>query len=148
MAKKIPGYEGYQVTSDGTIIGVYGRPLRLQQLPTGYLYVKTKYGHLYAHQAVLLAWAGPKPQGQEVRHLDGNPTNNTFSNLAYGTKSENEYDKVRHGTHPRMKLSFEQVLAIRKAHDAGESQVSIAKRYGSTQGNIGKIVRNESRVNQ
>jgi hypothetical protein len=33
----------------------------------------------------------------ECRHLDGNPTNNTPENLAWGTHAENCMDTVRHG---------------------------------------------------
>lgn len=53
----------------------------------------------YVHQLVMLAFVGPRPDGQETRHLDGDPTNNVLTNLAYGTQSENMYDRVRHGTH-------------------------------------------------
>lgn len=34
----------------------------------------------------------------EVRHLDGIKFHNWVGNLAWGTKSENEQDKLRHGT--------------------------------------------------
>lgn len=49
------------------------------------------------HTWVALTFLGPRPEGQEVRHLDGDPGNNTLGNLAYGTPSENRYDTVRHG---------------------------------------------------
>lgn len=41
------------------------------------------------HALVLLAFVGPYPAGCEILHLDGNPTNNTLTNLRYGTRSEN-----------------------------------------------------------
>jgi hypothetical protein len=47
----------------------------------------------------MLAFVGPCPAGLEIRHLNGNATDNHLSNLTYGTKSENELDRVRHGTH-------------------------------------------------
>ena len=50
------------------------------------------------HRLVLLAFAGPCPKGMECRHLDGNPQNNNFSNLCWGTHQENMDDRVRHGT--------------------------------------------------
>lgn len=43
---------------------------------------------------------GPRPDGLICRHLDGDPTNNAASNLAWGTLSENTLDSVAHGTHP------------------------------------------------
>lgn len=51
------------------------------------------------HQAVALAFIGPVPEGQEVRHLDGDVSNNRPTNLRYGTSSENKLDNVRNGTH-------------------------------------------------
>lgn len=49
------------------------------------------------HSLVMAAFVGPLELGMHVRHLDGNPWNCHLSNLAYGTPSENAYDKVRHG---------------------------------------------------
>jgi len=62
------------------------------------------------HKIVMEAFVGPCPEGQEVRHLDGNPGNNRWApgdeaetvaaggNLIYGTHAENMRDKHRHGT--------------------------------------------------
>lgn len=47
----------------------------------------------------MAAFAGPCPEGLEVRHLDGDPANNRLTNLCYGTHSENVQDSLRHGTH-------------------------------------------------
>lgn len=50
---------------------------------------------------VMLAFVGPLPPGLETRHLDGDHhNNNRLTNLAYGTRSENQLDRVRHGTNP------------------------------------------------
>jgi hypothetical protein len=68
--------------------------------PDGYHQMKIDGRTRLVHQMVLAAHAGPRPDGQEVRHLDGDPLNNWLANLAYGTPSENSADKVRHGTHP------------------------------------------------
>jgi len=48
---------------------------------------------------VLLAFGGPQPDGHVVMHADGNPANNTPSNLSWGTYSDNNLDAVKHGTH-------------------------------------------------
>ena len=53
----------------------------------------------YVHTAVLEAFVGPAPGGTECCHGDGNPANNALANLRWGTKSENRFDSVRHGTH-------------------------------------------------
>jgi len=49
------------------------------------------------HRLVAAAFLGPCPTGMEVRHLDGDPTNNDVANLRYGTGSENCQDITRHG---------------------------------------------------
>lgn len=51
------------------------------------------------HRLVGEAFLGPRPEGLETRHLDGDACNNRLSNLRYGTHLENEEDKRRHGTH-------------------------------------------------
>jgi hypothetical protein len=53
----------------------------------------------YIHHLVAEAFLGPRPAGLKVRYIDGDALNNALSNLKYGTHSENELDKVRHGTH-------------------------------------------------
>ena len=52
------------------------------------------------HQLVAEAFLGvapTEPPGQQVRHLDGTSLNNTSTNLAWGTQSDNELDKARYG---------------------------------------------------
>jgi hypothetical protein len=51
------------------------------------------------HSLVAEAFIGPRPAGQQIRHLDGDPVNNHLGNLRYGTGAENARDQVRHGTH-------------------------------------------------
>jgi hypothetical protein len=106
----VPGYDGmYDVSDRGRVRSWY--PWRGNSVPrilapqlNNYLYdsfslclngvnVRRK-----AHHLVLLAFVGPRPEGMETRHLDGNPRNNSLSNLAYGTHTENMQDKIRHGT--------------------------------------------------
>lgn len=52
------------------------------------------------HLLVIETFVGPRPEGRQVRHLDGDPTNNRLENLAYGTPSQNALDRVAHGTDP------------------------------------------------
>jgi hypothetical protein len=54
--------------------------------------------HVFVHTLVAEAFHGPRPAAMECRHLDGNPANNAVGNLAWGTSSENNLDRVRHGT--------------------------------------------------
>jgi hypothetical protein len=49
------------------------------------------------HQLVLLAFRGPCPSGMECLHNDDVKNNNELTNLRYGTRSENNKDRVRTG---------------------------------------------------
>jgi hypothetical protein len=51
------------------------------------------------HQLACTAFHGEPIPGNVVRHLDGDSFNNLSTNLAWGTRSENHADAVRHGTH-------------------------------------------------
>lgn len=71
---------------------------------TGYLYCElAKQGQIRknrtVHSLVAEAFIGPRPPGCEVAHKDGSRTNNFLSNLRYATYSENNADKLQHGTH-------------------------------------------------
>jgi hypothetical protein len=72
-----------------------------------------------AHRMVAIAFIGPPPfTGASARHLDGNVGNNAVTNIAWGTRVENEQDKRRHGRLlsgekvPTAKVTAEMVLAI------------------------------------
>jgi hypothetical protein len=80
------------------------RPIRPWADPVdGRLRIKLKGGgrvqHYKVHTLVLTAFVGPRPDGMECCHNDGDCTNNHLSNLRWDTPSENAFDKVRHGTH-------------------------------------------------
>jgi hypothetical protein len=106
--RPIPGYERlYRVSSLGRVESTprprtRGGLLRQKIGKRGYPAVSLcKDGHQTTHEVhrlVALAFLGPRKEGHEVRHLDGNPLNCRAVNLAYGTRSENAQDKRRHGT--------------------------------------------------
>lgn len=65
----------------------------------GYVTAQIGKQAVKVHQLVAEAYLGPKPKGTEVRHFDGDPSNNHRSNLLYGTHVENMDDMMRHGRH-------------------------------------------------
>lgn len=97
--RPIPGHDGYEASSLGRV-----RSPRRVLKPWG---SNNKIGHLkvgldggkrmWVHRAVLLAFVGPCPPGLEVRHLNGEPTDNRVENLRYGTHAENMQDMAAHG---------------------------------------------------
>lgn len=52
------------------------------------------------HTLVLNAFVGPPPAEHECCHENGDSSDNRLGNLYWGTKSENQLDRVRHGHHP------------------------------------------------
>lgn len=117
--RDIPGWEGYYAVSDTGLVKsldrvlmrnngapqtIRSRLLRLTKDGRGYwqahLYRDQQRVHMSVHVAVALAFVGPRPfVGAEVRHLDDNKYNNAPDNLAWGTQSENMFDRVTNGIH-------------------------------------------------
>lgn len=51
------------------------------------------------HHLVLEAFVGPRPPGLEGCHNNGNPYDNRPENLRWDSRSANQLDAVKHGTH-------------------------------------------------
>jgi hypothetical protein len=111
------GYEGYYEVSDlgrvrsldrvvvtrgrGTRVSP-GRILKLGTYKDGHKHVTFSVEgqtHTFTvHSVVLAAFVGPRPDGLEIRHLNGIPDDNSLTNLVYGTAAENAADRdERHG---------------------------------------------------
>lgn len=107
----IPGYEyKYKISDDGIVQNLSGRPLKRQRASKqGHLQVHLfKSGSVkvkYVHRLVLEAFVGPCPTGMQCRHLNGIADDNRLENLCWGTASEDNYDRVRHGTHQHSRRS-------------------------------------------
>lgn len=99
--RSIPSFPGYRVSDTGEVAGKRG-VMSKHIDACGYyrlgLYRDGKRINCRVHVLVAEAFIGPRPDGAVTRHLDGNHTNNTPSNLMYGTWAENVQDAVRHGT--------------------------------------------------
>lgn len=101
---------------------------------------------------VLVAFVGERPDGQEARHLDGNPANDARTNLVWGTPLENHADKRRHGTiaagerHGKVKLTADQIADVLSLKGLA-TQLSVADKFGVSRGYVGQIWSgNRSRV--
>lgn len=121
--RPVPGHEGmYKVSSHGHVrsidrivmrshgapLPLKGRILRPAENKHGYQQVVLSSGQkrtVEVHTLVAAAFLGPRPDGFDVCHHDGNPRNNRVENLRYGTKGENSMDMVRHGTHNHARKS-------------------------------------------
>lgn len=88
--------------------------------------------------------------GVVVRHMDGVKTRNTVGNLCWGSHAQNANDKRAHGKHlfgekhPNATMSESDVLAVRKMHGDGMSQLAICRSTGLGRGAVGYAVRGET----
>lgn len=162
--RQIPGFPRYAIDENGTVLSVckmgnvanqtHPWSAAIQKKPApkglGHLCVHLRHDNrrrsFHVHDLVLIMFVGPCPDGMECRHLDGNPANNHVSNLKWGTRSENEQDKVLHGKscrgekHGSAKLTSADVLEIRRRAANGERQLNIAKDFHVKQQAISNIV--------
>jgi len=108
--RPVVGFPDYMVSDQGRVASLKGREPRILQ---PYLNGREKYPYpsvtlhgdggrriRTVHGIVAEAFIGPRPDGLEVRHLDGDPDNSAASNLRYGTHAENMQDRLAHGRHP------------------------------------------------
>ena len=98
------------------------------------------------HRLILETYIGPCPVGMECRHLDGNPQNNNLDNLCWGTRLQNQQDRIKHGTtncgerNGRSKITEKKVRRIRQMLKIGIlSQKRIAQFYQITQMTVSNI---------
>lgn len=115
--KAIPGFEGYYEVSSLGRARSLDRAVRHARggfaIKRGRLLSTKPNGHGYPsvclskegkpttrviHQLVCEAFNGPRPEGHEAAHEDGNKANCRADNLSWKTRTENERDKKRHGT--------------------------------------------------
>lgn len=135
----VPGFEGsYEVSSAGRVRSLdrtrlfrdgrerryAGQQLRTTPDPKGYPVVNLSGNNKrQVHTLVACAFRGPRPAGQECRHLNGVSSDNRACNLVWGTSSENKHDLIRHGRHyqarktacPRNHLLIEPNLVVSTA---------------------------------
>lgn len=95
------------------------------------------------HQLVLLTFVGPAPEGLEVRHINGNPSDNRLENLFYGTRTENIIDVYKTGKAWR-KLTATEAAGIKQALKNGTRGSELARQYGVSQQTISHIKREVS----
>jgi len=104
----------------------------------GYPMVRVDGKTLKVHKAVALAFIGDRPEGMVIRHLDGNPKNNTIGNLSYGTPSENVMDGYVYAGRIKkdQKLTLKSAAEIKEKIKNGVKSAEIAKEYGISQQSV------------
>lgn len=151
---KIPGFEEYGCSESGVIFSLSKRAghykvdrLRVMKSAKnkgGYLHVGLrkdgKHFGFTVHRLVALVWIGPKPDGKEVNHKDGNKLNNYWGNLEYVTHAEN----IRHAWEAGLRAEIGKKTAAKvsgeKSYRANITDVQLS--------NLLKEYRNGARVGQ
>ncbi len=152
-----PSFPDYEVSEVGGVRrciaargSVVGKILKPWLRDDGYnMFILRRDGRSYhrkAHQLVVEAFHRPKPfAGAEVRHLDGSRDNDHWSNLRWGTSSENKADMLLHGTrqmgerHSNAKLTWASVRQIRKLVSSGAIQRIVGQAFGISQTQVSCI---------
>ena len=152
--KPVVGYEGfYEVSDQGRVrsldrIDCNGKSLKGRTLKPGLSGPRRNYWTINLsvngqcksskiHVLVAAAFIGPRPKSMHVLHGPKGSLCNQVSNLRYGTRSENEADKLRDGTHQngeqnhRAKLSRELISQMQQCREReGLSYMQLGKRFG------------------
>jgi predicted RNA-binding protein YlxR (DUF448 family) len=147
--RKVPGFPGYGASRDGRVwskkvlgknrVGRRWRPLKPQNSRGGYKHVTlsrdAKKIIFTVHLVIMRTFVGPLPEGMETRHLNGIPDDNRLENLCYGTQSENNLDRTRHGTAPRGESHGRSVLTEDQANEI----IGISAREGTPNTELGRM---------
>ena len=89
---------GYTTDGQGNILSPQGRKVCTFRNPNGYhtfnVRAKSARGMVYVHRFIAYTLFDSKvfESGIEVRHLNGNSSDNRSSNISFGTSSENKQD--------------------------------------------------------
>jgi hypothetical protein len=148
----IPSFPNYQIKADGTVTNIKtGKILKARVSTVGrYQRMVITLGrgnHPKLHRLICETFNGPCPGlGYEVAHLNGDSLDNRPENLAWKTRTENERDKVDHGTANRgtrqwmAKLTEADVRTIRDMAATGRPQAEMVARFGIAQSAVSNIV--------
>jgi hypothetical protein len=90
------------------------------------------------------AFHGPRPNGNVIRHLDGNRYNNAATNLAYGLPQENVNDTIKHQTYKgsrngRSVFDERHVLMVRMLLEHGHGVSELSRLLGVSIGTVHAI---------
>jgi len=162
--KNIPGFEGYQASECGMVRSVdrfTGRRFYRGKVLKRIIDRNTLYcahslrvdGKTYTrrvHVLIALTFIGPRPDGFEIDHINGDKSDNSVNNLEYVSSSENSkrayaiglVKKKVGGTNSKIKKV--DVVFIRYNYAMGMTFSDISKIYPIDQRTVGAIARRES----
>lgn len=155
--KSIPGFLGYQITEWGTVYsfrGYRGKVEKMGRVLRGkinghgrakvtLLDVNGDKKQFHISRLVALTYI-PNPNNYPiVMHRDNNPLNNHYTNLKWGTLSQNTQQAWDEGRHKgNTKLNMEWRLSIyRRYMEGGITKSQVAKEFGLSKSWTGQIIK-------
>lgn len=146
---------GYRVTPAGEFISITGRtrkpyinPCKKYALHS--IRIDGRATHIYAHKLAAYQWFGEAAlaAGVHVRHLDGNPLNNSRANLALGSAKQNSLDRDQtarkaqslKAAKARRALTDEQALELVSLSRQGWRGSALAARFGIRKSTVSEIL--------
>ena len=158
--KPIPGFEEYQVSSEGRVKSVMryarsGKGLRRVPEKLMTLSLHPESGHwrvqlskqgktktFVVYKLVMeIHKQEEKPEGSHIAHLDGDTGNNSMANLAWQAKGSAGV------THQKASLNENDVEEIRSLRQSGMSVDQIATKMQISKAQVSKIANRKSRQN-
>lgn len=153
--------KGYRVTAEGVPLNPKGRILKGHtSAKDGRLHITTTYMTknircpVHALAAYELFGEPALNPNVHIRHLNGNPLDNSASNLAIGTSTDNHLDvpaaaRTAHalkGARTVRKLTYEQAQALREAYSSGSVLSDLANNYCISLSAASYIVNNKTYI--
>lgn len=131
--RDIPGYEGlYQVSNQGRVKSLmHKKVLSPFENNRGYLSVSLlRGGKRLVHRLVAEVFIPNHKSKPNVNHKDGNPKNNTASNLEWCTQSENIIHAYKTGLNSKQKavMMIKDGKCLKEFYSVHEAERSIGKR--------------------
>lgn len=151
MTKQIEGYEKYSITEQGDVYSLkWGKkrklkPQRASQSRKGYYQVRLyddsgKLGKLqYIHRLVWENFFGEIPEGLEVDHIDGNPSNNSLSNLQLLSRRDNNQKYNRENQDTLLRDNRDELI---KDYETLGTFEKVAKKWGVSLTAVFRVIRN------
>lgn len=145
--KDIPGFPDYRAGDDGTIWGCKNKPkewrLKSQHIHQGYphvwLFRDGKDYKITVHKLVLTAFVGPRPEGCECGHKNGNKEDNRLCNLRWVSPLQNNVlDRIEHGEFGA--VTALQAAQLKRDYYSGSSLKVLSTRYGLSKSTVYGIV--------
>lgn len=150
---KIIHHSNYSVSNFGQVRNDRtGHILKACFNTDGYLQLNLgKNKAVRVHVIVKESFHGPRPEGYEIHHIDGDRSNPELWNLQFVTRSEHLKISYKEGNkkpvnhkgerNPAAKITRKDAIKIRKKYKSGKyTHKQLAKLYGLSRGHVSGII--------